>query len=146
VPIDPIFLLNLACTYSDTTIENIRIVSLKAKRIKMTIHHPPENLIVVDLPSKEIQIAEDLRAVNEIIGENPDCNVIIDFSSVEAITSSSLSNLIILRGLLVERGRRLILCNVSFITKCVFNVAGLEDVFEFVQDMPAAAAAVHSPN
>lgn len=112
----------------------------------MTIHHPPENLIVVDLPSKEIQIAEDLRAVNEIIGERTDCDVIIDFSSVEAITSSSLSNLLILRGLLVERGCRLILCNVSFITKCVFNVAGLENVFEFAQDMPAAAAAVHSPS
>ncbi len=112
----------------------------------MTIHHPPENLIVVDLPSKELQIADELKAVNEIIGENLECDVIIDFAAVEAITSSSLNNLQILRGLLVERGRRLILCNVSFITKCVFNVAGLEGVFEFVHDMPAAAAAVHSLN
>jgi len=112
----------------------------------MTIHHPPENLIVVDLPSKELQIADELKAVNEIIGENPECDVIINFAAVEAITSSSLNNLLILRSLLIERGRRLILCNVSFITKCVFNVAGLEDVFEFAQDMPGAAAAVHSPN
>jgi len=112
----------------------------------MTIHHPPENLIVVDLPSKELQIADELKAVNEIIGEKPECDVIINFSNVEAITSSSLNNLVILRDLLIERERRLILCNVSFITKCVFNVAGLEGVFEFVQNMPTAAAAVHSPN
>ena len=109
----------------------------------MTIHHPPENLIVVDLPSKELQIAEELREVNEIVGENPDCDVIIDFATVEAITSSSISNLLILHNLLIEQGHRLVLCNVSFITKCVFNVAGLEEVFDFAQDFPAATAAVH---
>ena len=110
----------------------------------MTIHNPPENLIVVELPSKELQIAEEIREVNEIIGENSDCDVIIDFAGVEAITSSSLSNLLILRGLLAEQGHHLVLCNVSFITKCVFNVAGLDEVFEFAADFPAAAAAVHS--
>ena len=111
----------------------------------MTIHNPPENLIVVELPSKEFQIAEELREVNEIIGENSGCDVIIDFTSVEAITSSSLSNLLILRELLAQQGHRLVLCNVSFITKCVFNVSGLEDIFEFAQDRPAAVAAVHAP-
>jgi len=110
----------------------------------MAIHHPPENLIVVDLSSKELQIADELRKINEIIGEKPGCDVIIDFTSVEAITSSSLSNLLILRNLLAEQGHRLVLCNVSFITKCVFNVAGLEDIFEFAQDKSAAAAAVHA--
>jgi len=110
----------------------------------MTIHHPPENLIVVELPSKEFQIAEELREVNEIVGENPGCDVIIDFASVEAITSSSISNLLILHNLLTEQGHHLVLCNVSFITKCVFNVAGLEDSFEFAIDKPAAAAAVHA--
>lgn len=110
----------------------------------MTIHHPPENLIVVELPPKEFQIAEELRQVNEIIGENPGCDVIIDFLSVEAITSSSLSNLLILRALLAEEGNRLVLCNVSFITKCVFNVAGLVELFEFAADKPAATAAVHA--
>jgi len=110
----------------------------------MTIHHPPENLIVVHLPSKEFQIAEELREVNEIIGENSACDVIIDFASVEAITSSSISNLLILHNLLADQGHRLVLCNVSFITKCVFNVAGLEDIFEFATDFPTAAAAVHA--
>lgn len=112
----------------------------------MTIHHPPENLIVVELPSKELQIADELREVNEIIGENSACDVIIDFASVEVITSSSLSNLLILNNLLAERDHRLVLCNVSFITKCVFNVAGLEHVFDFATDRPAAVVALQSPN
>jgi len=110
----------------------------------MTIHHPPENLIVVDLPSKELQIAEELRKLNEIIGDNSGCDVIIDFASVEAITSSSISNLLILQNLLDEQGHRLVLCNVSFITKCILNVAGLEEVFEFATDRLAAAAAVNA--
>jgi len=110
----------------------------------MSIQNPPEDFVVVDLPSRELQIAEDLKAVNETIGDNPDCDIIIDFSMVEVITSSSLSNLLILRNLLIEHGRRLILCNVSVLTKCVFRVAGLDEVFEFADDKPTAVAAVHS--
>lgn len=130
--------------YSDTTIESIQIGHVQAKRINMTIHHPPENLVVVHLPSEQLQMAEELRKVNEIIGEDAGCDVIIDFASVEAITSSSISNLLILRNLLAEQGHRLVLCNVSVITKCVFNVAGLEEVFEFATDRPAAVATVHN--
>jgi anti-anti-sigma factor len=110
----------------------------------MSIHHPPQDLVVVDLPFKELQIADELQKVNETICDNPDCDVIIDFSRAEVITSSSLSNLLILHNLLAERGRRLILCNVSVITKCVFRVAGLDDAFDFADDKPAAAAAIHA--
>ena len=88
----------------------------------MTIHHPPENLIIVELPSKELEIGDELKKVNEIAAKNTECDVIIDFAVVEAITSSSLSNLLILHNLLAGQGHRLVLCNVSFITKCIFNV------------------------
>jgi len=110
----------------------------------MNIQHPSEDLIVVQLPFKDLQIADELKAVNETVGDNPDCDVIIDFSRVEVITSSSLSNLLILRSLLAEHERRLVLCNVSVITKCVFRVAGFDEAFEFADDRPAAVAAVGS--
>jgi len=110
----------------------------------MSIHHPPQDLIVVDLPFKELQIADELQKVNETICDNPDCDVIIDFSRAEVLTSSSLSNLLILHNLLAERGHRLVLCNVSVITKCVFRVAGLDEAFEFAEDKPAATAAIHA--
>ena len=110
----------------------------------MTIHHPPENLIVVELPSKEFEIADEIKKVNEITGENAASDIIIDFARVEAITSSSLSNLLILHNMQADRGRRLVLCNVSFITKCVFNVAGLEEIFEFARDRTAAVATVQT--
>jgi anti-anti-sigma factor len=108
----------------------------------MGIQNLSEDVILVDLPLKEPQIADELKAVNETVSSKPDLDVIIDFSRVEIITSSSIGNLIILRNLLHERGRRLILCNMASVTKCIFVVAGLKDIFEFVDDKSAALAAV----
>ncbi|MBN2139013.1 MAG: STAS domain-containing protein [Sedimentisphaerales bacterium] len=110
----------------------------------MTIQYPPDNFIIVDLPSRELEIGEELKAANEAAASNPDCDVIIDFSRVEVITSSSLSNLMILHNMLTGRARRLVLCNVSVITKCVFRVAGLDEVFEFAGNKTAAAAAIRT--
>ncbi len=101
-----------------------------------------EDVLVVELPSKEPNIADELKAVNETVSNKPNCDVIIDFSGVELITSSSISNLLILHNLLSDHGRRLILCNVAVVTKCIFTVAGLDEVFDFVSDQPAALAAV----
>jgi len=108
----------------------------------MAIQKFSENVLLVDLPFKEPQIGEELKSINEIVGNRDDCDVIVDFFRVEIITSSSLSNLIILRRLLREHGRELILCNVAIVTKYIFTVAGLDKVFDFVDDKFAALAAV----
>lgn len=108
----------------------------------MGIQKFSEDVILVDLPFKEPQICEELQAVNEIVTNRDDCDVIVDFFRVEIITSASLSNLLILRRLLHERGRELILCNVSYVTKYIFTVANLDEIFEFVDDKLAALAAV----
>jgi len=108
----------------------------------MGIQSLSEDILVVELPSKEPNIADELKAINETVSNRSDCDVIIDFSGVEIVTSSSISNLLILRNLVSEQGRRLILCNVAVVTKCIFTVAGLNEVFEFVNDQPAALAAV----
>jgi anti-anti-sigma factor len=108
----------------------------------MGIQNLSEDVVLVELPFKEPQIADELKAVNEIASNKPDLDVIIDFSKVEIVTSSSIGNLIILRNILHERGRRLMLCNVAPMTKCIFVIAGLKDIFEFVDDKSAALAAV----
>jgi anti-anti-sigma regulatory factor len=43
---------------------------------------------------------------------------------------------------LQEHERQLILCNVAIMTKYIFTVAGLDEVFDFVDDHFAALAAV----
>ena len=103
----------------------------------MAIQNLSEGVILVSLSDKA-QLSEELQIVNKIIGGGNTCDVIVDFSNAEIITSVSLSNLLILRGLLCEHGRALILCGVSVPTKCIFTVAGLDGVFEFADDKYAA--------
>jgi anti-anti-sigma regulatory factor len=107
---------------------------------KMGIQNFSEDVLFVDLPSKEPQIGKELKNLNEVIVTRSDCDVVIDFFRVELITSSSISNLMILRNLLQERGRQLILCNVAVMTKYIFTVAGLDKVFDFVDDRFSALA------
>ncbi|MGD8501585.1 MAG: STAS domain-containing protein [Phycisphaerales bacterium] len=114
----------------------------------MGIKNLSEDVILVDLPSEASRRADELKAVNETVSEKCDCDVIIDFSKVEIINSWNISNLLILRSLLEDSGRQLILCNVGTVAKCIFVVAGLNEVFVFADNQPAALAAVqrkHSP-
>jgi anti-anti-sigma regulatory factor len=108
----------------------------------MGIQNFSEDVILADLPCKEPQIANELKSLNEIVSTRSDCDVVIDFFRVELITSSSLSNLIILRNFLQEHGRQLILCNVAIVTKYIFMVADLDKIFDFVDDHSTALAVV----
>ncbi len=108
----------------------------------MGIQNPTEDVLFVDLPFKEPDIGSELKHLNEVVSSRSECDVVIDFFRVELITSSSISNLMILRKLLQERGRQLLLCNVAVMTKYIFTVAGLDAIFDFVDDHFAALAAV----
>jgi anti-anti-sigma regulatory factor len=108
----------------------------------MGIQNLSEDLLLVDLPHNPLMIVDELKAVNDIISTDDNCDVVVDFFKVEVITSSSISNLLILRNLLTEHGRRLILFNVRTVTKCIFVVAGLKEMFDFAEDKSAALSTV----
>lgn len=95
----------------------------------------PENVILIKLSSCDPKISEDLKNLNDSLSQRSDCDVVVDFSFVEVINSSNISNLLILRGFLESHGRKLILFNVQTITKCIFIVAGLTELFVFGDDM-----------
>ncbi|GAF99815.1 unnamed protein product, partial [marine sediment metagenome] len=65
----------------------------------MGIQNLPENVVLVDLP-QEPEMADELISVTEIVRDRDGCNVVIDFSSVDIVTSSSLSKLLKLRKVL----------------------------------------------
>jgi len=103
-----------------------------------------ENLskgVVVTLPVESEVVVRELKNVNQMVSSGDGCDVVIDFSNVEILNSSSISNLMILRELLHECGHQLILCSVSPSIMSVFTVAGLDGVFEFVDDKQTALAA-----
>ncbi len=110
----------------------------------MAIQRFSKNVLFVDLPSKEPEIGDELKNLNEIVSTGNNCDVVIDFFRVEIINSSSIGNLMILHNLQQEHKRQLILCNVAIMTKYIFTVAGLDKVFDFVDDHFAAMAAVKS--
>ncbi len=103
------------------------------------IHELSDDCVFVIL-TDYTSMGKELQIINDTLQDSPDRNVIIDFSKVQMLTSSHLSNLMILRDLLERNGRKLLLCHVSFQIKCEFTVSGLRDVFDFADDKYAAMA------
>lgn len=99
----------------------------------MSIQNWSENILLVDLP-KEPQIVDELKEVIDIVRSRGDCDVVIDFSIVDIVTSSSLSVLLRLRKLLSDCGHQLIFCDVSAATKNIFVTTGIDEIFDFSED------------
>ena len=99
----------------------------------MEMQNWPEDIILVNLPG-EPQIANELIAITEKIRKRGDCDVVIDFSGVDIVTSSSLSKLLKLRQKLSDSGHKLVLCSVAMATKRIFLVTGLEKISKFADD------------
>jgi anti-anti-sigma factor len=107
----------------------------------MGIQNWSDDVVVVDVPT-EPQLGSELETVTEIIRNRGDCDAVLDFSSVDIITSSSLSKLLRLRKLMADCGHKLIFCNVAAATKGIFVLTGLDSIFEFVDDKFIALASL----
>ena len=108
----------------------------------MGIKNLTEEVTLVELPSQGQQRSEELKAVNEVVSSKNDSDVVMDFSRVEIMSSWDISNLLILQNLLNEAGHKLVLFSVSTLTKCIFVVAGLNEVFNFAENRAAALETV----
>ncbi len=107
----------------------------------MGIQNWSDDIILVDLP-QEPEMADELKTVTGMVRDRGNCDVVIDFSSVDIVTSSSLSKLLKLRKLSGDCGHRLVFCNVAAATRGIFTVTGLDGVFEIVDDKFVALASL----
>lgn len=107
----------------------------------MGIQDWSEDIILVDLP-QEPEMGDELKAVTVMVRDRGDCEVVIDFSNVDIITSSSISKMLKLRKLLADCGHRLVFCSVAAATRGIFTVTGLNDIFEFADDKFVALASL----
>ncbi len=105
----------------------------------MGIQNWSENIVLVDLP-QEPEMSDELKSVIEIVRDRGDCDVVIDFSSVDIVTSSSLSKLLKLRKMLADCAHRLVFCSVAAVTRGIFTVTGLDGIFELADDKFVALA------
>ncbi len=107
----------------------------------MGIQNWSEDIILVDLP-QEPEIGDELKTITEIARDRGDCDVVIDFSRVDIVTSSSLSKFLKLRKLLADCGHRLVFCSVAAATRGIFTVTGLDGIFEMADDKFVALASL----
>jgi anti-anti-sigma factor len=107
----------------------------------MGIQNWSEEIVLVDLPP-EPEMGDELATVTGTVRDRGDCDVVIDFSKVDIITSSSLSKLLKLRKLLADCEHRLVFCSVAAATKGVITVTGLDGVFELADDKFVALASL----
>jgi anti-anti-sigma factor len=105
----------------------------------MGIQNWSENIVLVDLPTEPL-MGDELKTIADIIKDRGDCDVVVDFSAIDIITSSSLSKLLKLRKMLMDGEHQLIFCGVAPATKGIFAVTGLEGIFKVVDDKFVALA------
>ena len=108
----------------------------------MEIERLPENIFFVCL--QEPQLRHELVAINDTLSSGCTCDVIIDFSNVEILTSEGISSLIILERLLKSFGHKIILCAVSPNNLQVLERTGIQPLFEFVTDEFSALQSIRS--
>ena len=107
----------------------------------MGIQDWSEDIILVDLPA-EPEMGDELQTVTGIVRDRGNCDVVVDFSNVDIVTSSSLSKMLKLRKLLNDCGHRLVFCGVPAATKGIFTITGLEGIFEIADDKFIALASL----
>ena len=110
-------------------------------RSKMGIQRWSEDVILVDLP-RGWEENNELQTVIEMGHPKSDSNIVIDFSNVDIVGSTTFARLLELRQMLLDSGHKLVLCGLSPATKGVFSIARLDSVFEFVEDRFAALASL----
>jgi anti-anti-sigma factor len=104
----------------------------------MGIQNWSEAIILVNLET-EPQLGEELQTTIDMVRRR-NRDVVVDFSEVDILTSSSIAKLLKLRKALSDSDRRLVLSGVKARTRNIFSVTGLDVVFEFVEDQFLALA------
>lgn len=99
-----------------------------------------KSFVIYITVSREPELRRELEIINEIIYGRDDTNVIISFANIETLASSSITKLVMLHNSLTQNGRSLILCRVGLPTKGIFATAGLNSLFNFVNDVSDALA------
>ena len=109
----------------------------------MSIQRWSENVILVDLPG-EPEGHDELQTVIGMLRAGDDCDVVIDFSHVDAVRGTCLADLLDLQGLVEEGGHKVTLCSVAPAIEGLLTIARLDDLFEFAEDRFTALASLQA--
>ena len=105
----------------------------------MGIQEWSENVLLVTI-APEPDMCDEMKTITDMVRQRAGCSVVIDFSEVDIVTSSSLAQLLRLQKMLDDNGQQFIVCGMSKRTMSIFSVTGLDKVFEFAEDKFMALA------
>ncbi len=100
-----------------------------------------EHVLLITL-SPDPQRGNEAENVLRSAGARTDCDVIVDLSLTEIMSSATLCSLLILERLMSTADRQLILCSVPPSIMGVFTRVGLQKLFRFADDDFAALQAL----
>ena len=109
----------------------------------MSIELSSDRVLLVELPG-EPEIRKELNNVIDRVQQNGDCDVVLDFSNVTILVSWSLVPLIRLKGLMDSSERRLLLCCINHMTRGIFSLTALDDIFDIVASRSDALALIQA--
>jgi anti-anti-sigma factor len=114
-------------------------VLILIKDVDMSIENWSEEITLVDLV-KEPDMGGELQTVIGMVTSESKFNVVVDFSEVDIVSSSSIAKLLKLRKVLKANGNHLVISSVNPATMRIFDMTGLNSVFDFVEDKFVALA------
>lgn len=107
----------------------------------MPIENWSENILMVELQD-DPAFTDDVNALQDQVGGNPNVDVVLNFAGVNYLNSSNIAKLLKLRKKLHAHGRKLVLCGVETNVWGLFMVTGLDKVFTFEDNLANALASV----
>ncbi|MDI6449593.1 STAS domain-containing protein [Anaerobaca lacustris] len=98
---------------------------------------PSDGVLVITLP-RHTPNGEALELAGEMAHTQPQRHVIVDFSRTQVMTSSMLSQLMVMERQLDAHDKKLILCSVPDNILRMFTCVGLRSLFLFAENQKAA--------
>ncbi len=107
----------------------------------MSTQNWSDDIVLINL-TKEPDMSNELQTLIGSTRRKPDKDIVIDMSNIDIISSSSIAKLLKLRKLQKHNNHRLIISSVGTQTQKIFELTGLDNVFEFVEDKFVALASL----
>jgi len=108
----------------------------------MAVQQWSEDTLVVAL-ADDPALSEDMAEVGDRLKTGP-CDVVLDLSALNLLTSSGIAKLLRLRKRMIEDARRLLVCAPQDRAWGVFLATGLDAIFEFAETVTEALTRLES--
>jgi anti-anti-sigma factor len=109
--------------------------------LAVSVENWSEDILVVELQD-DPAFSDDVTAVIDQVDGHKDVDVVLNLAGVNYLNSSNIAKLLKLRKKLHARKRRLVLCGIDTNVWGLFLVTGLDNVFDFADNVAMGLAGV----